>query len=200
MDQIYSRAAAVVAWLGEASEDSDIAMEALDQCSKFRGYYPKNSQIEKFSPAQVTALNQLFKRGYWNRGWIIQEVAHGGGRSFIVCGKKWVAWECIDWCRIEQERESELLDGTGVGDFAVREYSEEILAASLARAMIMDGACQPYFAQLLHLSRGRQATAPVDKVFGILGLASRDIQEAIIPDYNKPLREVLVEATTEVIL
>jgi hypothetical protein len=195
MGQIYSCAAAVVTWLGEASEDSDIAMEALEQYSKFRGYYPENPQIDKFSAAQVIALNELFKRGYWNRVWIIQEVAHGGSHSFLVCGNKWVAWECIDWYRTEQERESELLDGTGVGDFAVREYSEEILAASLAREMTMDGACHSHFAQLLHLSRGRQATAPVDKVFGILGLASRDIQEAIIPDYSRPLRETLIEAT-----
>ena len=32
-------------------------------------------------------------------------------------------------------------------------------------------------------------------MFGFLGLASRDIQEDIIPDYKKLLREDLIEAT-----
>ena len=61
--------------------------------------------------------------------------------------------------------------------------------------MTNDGATYAYFAQLLHLNHGRQATIPVDEVFGFLGLASRDIQEDIIPDYKKLLREDLIEAT-----
>jgi hypothetical protein len=94
-----------------------------------------------------------------------------------------------------QERGNELFDGTEMGDTAIREYNEEIFAASLARDMVKDGAVRPYLSQLLHLSRGRQATKPVDKIYGVLGLAHPEIQKALMPDYSKSLREVLIEAT-----
>jgi hypothetical protein len=195
MGKIYGRALGVVTWLGEASEDSDLAMGSLALYSKFLGYYPKDPDMEKLENAQILALGRLFKRGYWNRVWIIQEIAKGGARSWIVCGDKYVAWECIDWFRIMQWRANELFDGSGIGDAAIGEYNEEVFAASLMRDMVKDGAVCPYLSQLLHLSRGRQATQPVDKIYGVLGLASPEIQEALIPDYGKPLREVLVEAT-----
>jgi hypothetical protein len=131
-------------------------------------------QIPEPSELQLVALRNLFKRGYWNRVWIIQEVARGGTRSYVFCGDKWMPWECVDWFRIEQERSGKaFLDGR-LGQL---EHTARVLAASKFRELTRDGAAYLPLAELLRLSRGREAAYEVDKVFGILGLSGDHIQE-----------------------
>jgi hypothetical protein len=51
---------------------------------------------------------------------------------------------------------------------------------------------------LLDLAQQRLATNPVDKLYGILGLATNTIGEtplSIVPDYGKPIRQVFRDAT-----
>jgi hypothetical protein len=195
MGKIYAQATNVITWLGKASEDSDLAMDYLASYVALMGYPHPGMQIPEPSELQLVALHNLFKRGYWNRVWIIQEVARGGTQSYVFCGDKWVPWECVDWFRIEQERSGKVfLDGR-LGQLAVSEHTARVLAASKFRELTRDGAAYPSLAELLRLSRGREAACEVDKVFGILGLSGDHIQEQIVPDYNKTLRDVLMEAT-----
>ncbi|KAH7335094.1 heterokaryon incompatibility protein-domain-containing protein [Pyrenochaeta sp. MPI-SDFR-AT-0127] len=195
MGKIYSRATNVITWLGKASEDSDAAMEYLAQYAALMGYPNPNSKIPPPSDEQVVALNRLFERGYWNRAWIIQEIASCGPRGYIFCGSKWIYWECVDWFRIEQERgRQDTIDGR-MGVNAVNEQVYSILSSSKYRELTRDGAAYSNLIDLLRLARQRDATFPVDKIYGILGLTGDHIQEKIVPDYTKLVRDVILHTT-----
>jgi hypothetical protein len=98
MSKIYSQAAGVVIYLGEATENSDLAVDFIVECdSPTSGTsslsYPKSESL-------IQALNRFFRRPWFTRVWVIQEVTlPGGGTAY--CGKKTLGWSAIknfhDW-------------------------------------------------------------------------------------------------------
>jgi Uma2 family endonuclease len=92
MSKIYSQAAGVVIYLGEATENSDLAVDFIVECdSPTSGTsslsYPKSGQL-------IQALNRFFRRPWFTRVWVIQEVTlPGSGTAY--CGKKTLAWSAI---------------------------------------------------------------------------------------------------------
>lgn len=82
MGEIYNTAVEVLVWLGPAADGSSHAMTAmvgLDQREIL------NHQA---------ALQALFRRRYWTRLWIVQEVLLSRGGK-ILCGKSWMAWSAL---------------------------------------------------------------------------------------------------------
>ena len=65
MGLIYSKAVEVIAWLGVEAHDSSIAMEALAG----HGY------SSKLDPKDREPVREFFRRPYWKRVWIIQEIS-----------------------------------------------------------------------------------------------------------------------------
>lgn len=79
MGQIYSRAKLVVVWLGKEDEDSHIAMGFIGGILTWTDSSPGGNQ------RLFNALNAFFRRPYWNRLWIQQEIVLA--RKFVVlCG------------------------------------------------------------------------------------------------------------------
>jgi hypothetical protein len=101
MGTIFSQAVKVFAWLGPAAEDSDNAMEAL---SKMR----EVDDVDCHSPA----IMQLLKRQYWERVWIIQELAKASSVE-IWCGTQMLPWHTF----IEGVQEWWSTSKLRVGDF-----------------------------------------------------------------------------------
>jgi Heterokaryon incompatibility protein (HET) len=195
MGSIYGNAFTIISWLGIEADKSDLAMDALESYYQFHGYRVPHAKVPSFSDEHWQAVHQFLQRGYWSRVWIIQEVAGGSDRSFIVCGKRKVSWVCLDWLRIKQEEDGTIIGAKGYGRAAVQEFNKRVLAASKFRQLTVDGGVIAKFAELLALSRNREASIPVDKIYGVLGLADQQIQDAIIPNYDTPLNEVLKTAT-----
>ena len=99
MGKLYMKAGRVITWLGQADEDSDRAMEYLASFSGARSRPKTPPQNE----ALGIAIARLMSRAYWNRVWIVQEVAFGSSHSYIACGKRIIEWECVDEMRIQME-------------------------------------------------------------------------------------------------
>lgn len=195
MAEIYRNAVNVITWLGDASQDSDLAMDYLYQYRVLMGYREPGLRIPQPSEEETVALTNLLHRGYWNRVWIMQEVVSGGPRAYIFCGEKWIWWECMDWFRIEQERSVPTSPEEVVPNLMMTQTISRTLAGSQLRDMMRDGACYGSLSELLSFSRGREATYDVDKIYGILAMTGDHIQKQLIPDYTKKPREVLLEAT-----
>ncbi|KAF8856876.1 HET-domain-containing protein, partial [Acephala macrosclerotiorum] len=74
MGQIYSMAKSVAVWLGEAQDDSDLAMDFVET----KGLAPLKAKSGRFQPiwnwSQGKALLQLCERSYWSRVWVVQEI------------------------------------------------------------------------------------------------------------------------------
>jgi hypothetical protein len=79
MGEIYQKATEVLVWLGPAADGSMKAMTAIHSLD-FR-------EIEK----NQHALRTLFRRPYWTRLWVVQEILMSRGGK-ILCGKSWLAW------------------------------------------------------------------------------------------------------------
>ena len=75
MAQIYKTAQVVVVWLGEASEDSDHAMDAaekwgMEHLDKDSRYLVWRHRSGDFDERSWTALRKLLGRPYWTRAWV----------------------------------------------------------------------------------------------------------------------------------
>ncbi|KAF5579833.1 heterokaryon incompatibility het-6 [Fusarium pseudocircinatum] len=83
MGNTFSRAIGVIAWLGPANDDSDLAMDLMSDDKSLDASLPSLSKDSR----EGRALSALSFRTYWRRIWIIQELYLA--RTFVVwCGAK----------------------------------------------------------------------------------------------------------------
>ena len=115
MYDIYKAATRVVAWTGEATEDSNVAIKLIQEFGSFSqnlwngkyddviadidgtdaGFQARSEILEMFGVSTSTeiwnSLWKFFDRPYWERIWIIQELFADGlldkSRGIIMCGK-----------------------------------------------------------------------------------------------------------------
>jgi Heterokaryon incompatibility protein (HET) len=78
MGKIYQQAALVLVWLGEQSQDSDQAIDFIEKVHalskhKVSGHYTYHGS-EHYTAPEWKAMDSLFRREYWERTWIIQEI------------------------------------------------------------------------------------------------------------------------------
>ena len=175
MGEVYTGAADVIAWLGEESEDSDLAFEAIDALPKSDqvhwdpGVAPSVSP-EMRSMRHLQALQRLLQRPWWQRVWTVQESILGNNMHF-VCGSRKCSAEslfslcqsffhhvnscCFNFSRIECGRLARVLHFTLVTIYHL---------AAMRKAIHRSG-----IDVIMSLHRARECTDPRDKVFGFLG-------------------------------
>ena len=127
MDEIFHNAAEVLVWLGVNSADSDRAMDFIQaiepqniskaiahpwasqlDCSpnvgSWIGFY-KHIPINTRS-LPIGGLKALFRRRYWTRLWVIQEIMQAR-RLLLLCGDRCIQWAALeafqDWIRLNRE-------------------------------------------------------------------------------------------------
>jgi hypothetical protein len=111
MGNIYRRAERVVIWLGPATYDTNVLMDSIKQLEKESINYSRNNwrssdqawrdiwsnvQLKlrnihsDLEVRQRNGLESLFKRPWFSRVWILQEVANARG-AVVVCGDRSVS-------------------------------------------------------------------------------------------------------------
>lgn len=129
-------------------------------------------------------LREIFYRSWFNRLWVVQEVALGR-KVVAMCGLK-----SIPWCQIS--RLAANIKRTGVVTIVRRVREWNITKwdgiASMGTfdryraAREEDRSCN--VTTLCMDSRWRKASKPADKVYGMLGLMDDDTRERIAVDYS----------------
>jgi Heterokaryon incompatibility protein (HET) len=91
MDRIYGSAKSVAIWLGDADEDSKLAMDFIkNQVLSIWGF---DMLIENREMAQQwAAFIKLMKRPWFSRRWVVQEIALSPSGGNLYCGKDEVSW------------------------------------------------------------------------------------------------------------
>ncbi|KAI1340885.1 heterokaryon incompatibility protein-domain-containing protein [Xylariaceae sp. FL0016] len=209
MKDVYSKAVEVRIWLGNLTDPvANNALSSLqtifDQCleetnnlADFRRHLfgDDNSAAPAFRysnkplPASCNwpAVKRLYDLPWFNRLWVIQEVALAR-RPVCYVGQQTVDAKVIvvaaKW--MVHRRYARHFGG------------EEIDGVESASSMYQPGG-QPLGEQLRqgHRSLCRK---PQDKVYGLLGLANPHIAAQIKPDYSKPVSEVYAQAIRLAIL
>jgi len=203
MAEIYQAATGVIIWLGEEDESTSPAfalLEALAALSqqKRRDLHPRN--VFAKSPNILedlehwTALARLFRRTWFQRAWIIQEVIFAKEAS-LLCGSHSLPWDSMttvsdflatsSWGNYLSSPEVSGVVGRGVSSW----HSIPARLAAMKRAW-----ASPLNDGLLYAlirSRSSQCQDPRDKVYSQLQLGNA----SIFPRYNSSIAEVYITAT-----
>jgi hypothetical protein len=203
MRTIYSAARDVVVWLGKEENESAKAMRMIrtlakscdDGTDQDLGDELRGSQ-EFFGAGAWRAFGQLFNRPYWDRLWILQELAMGNSQTPILCGNQMVRWGDVYhatytfgtrytnlmFTYIEKECKDAGVPYSGLNrNKLIHLWDEQKVQA---------GRNPPQFMPMLDLGRKSQATDLRDKVYGLMGLMPSEVATQIQPDYEQGLPEV----------
>jgi hypothetical protein len=215
MGEIYSHAASVTVWLGEASEDSSLAFDFLEilepvlrtfkkrDKSERSGVFNAHDELDRLTSSrqgspQWIALQHLLQRPWFERAWIIQEVALAK-KAQVVCGDRKVDWEVFGLVMLHLTR-------LGLMERLVSlEESQEIKAMilpasvvvvrniALVKIDIQHGELSP-IEQSLRFFSTCKATDPRDKIYSMLGITSDTTEPEFVPDYTKTAQQLYTDA------
>ncbi|KAH8588292.1 heterokaryon incompatibility protein-domain-containing protein [Bisporella sp. PMI_857] len=210
MKGIYSSCAVDLVWIGESDECTQSVIDAVRRMKSLnlqrltdRG--AKDFGIigsDKLVSLSKLGLDDIGSRGLpelleyptlWERVWVMQEIACCP-RAVLVVGKLTLPWETL----------SSILDHSGTPDryhlpFSHQRYDKDIWDA-FSKVQVIEHQREalnltvPINSTLLDvLSRFRAtySTDPRDKIYGLLGLATDNLD--IIPDYKKTPQEVYID-------
>jgi hypothetical protein len=200
MKDIYAGAEAVFMWLGEEADESNLAMELLQRIEKFSKIEEEANQhliitlTEEIFTPHWSALEKLFKRPYWTRVWIVQEVVSSSA-GVMCCGKHRALWFPLmlflnnlkrwDFERLSNGLRSFWINGSPLQMQLAKSHVR--LTAKMAKISLLHG---------LVFFRNRKASDPRDHIYGALNLVAYNGLE---PDYDKPFRILYRDVVTSVV-
>ncbi|KAM5351792.1 hypothetical protein ACJ41O_004515 [Fusarium nematophilum] len=214
MREIYSKAWAVVAWLGPAEEDSDQGMHLLAALSRLDDKEKDElSAILEHNPSlfgdyAFYGLHNLMKRVYWWRLWIIQELVLGSNSTILRCGGDTLDWPTFChgisalyhggiWSAKDWLLKGEL-KRKGINDEDPRWVTGSIhLVHQNIRPLSefeFQGGERQGMRKLLELAMS-DSRDEKDKVFGLFGMMDPKIVKRLVCKYSKSTAEIF-SATT----
>ncbi|KAI4260581.1 MAG: hypothetical protein L6R42_003991 [Xanthoria sp. 1 TBL-2021] len=198
MPNIYTSAKGVIVWLGPESDDTAIAMNAIQDLgsrvtvdwdlrtmapaseSHFDPDSEKSYDAVEPSPQVWRSIHNLLGRAWFERLWIIQEVCLAGKNTHVVCGSVEISYEhfgngicyLTNWKGVDEPQIQRLW-----------ELLEQLLVLSNKTT----------FSQLdwvLAQTRQSQCSDQRDRVYAILSLVPEKERLEIRPDYTLSAPEV----------
>jgi hypothetical protein len=165
MGTIFSQAVKVIAWLGPAAEDSDNAMEALSQMF----------EVEDMD-CHSAAIMQLLKRQYWERVWIIQELAKASSVE-VWCGTQMLPWDTFiegvqNWWSTSKLRVSDFDHPV----FTLKHFCD-------AELNIRRGSARMLLSTAMFRTLHTKATLERDRIYALLGIARDGAETVSTPNY-----------------
>ncbi|KAH8789205.1 heterokaryon incompatibility protein-domain-containing protein [Hyaloscypha finlandica] len=193
MRDIYERADLVVAWLGPGNARSD---RVIDFINSNKEAILVRTEIMMTEEAKTriwwVMIEELLMRPWWQRIWVIQEVAVAKDIK-IFCGYKSLLWGQLgDGIKIA-------IENHGKGDLQGGMYSALNRAVELRNIRtrrIRLGSTILNWKELILRARASLATQKVDKIYGLLGLATQAQLPGLLVDYDAPVQEVFKQFTS----
>ncbi|TVY13033.1 Heterokaryon incompatibility protein 6, OR allele [Lachnellula arida] len=197
MRSIYKSAESVAVWLGLENRKSAEAIQFardLATCDEGAASALVRDPARK---EHLEALVTLFRRQYWWRIWVIQEVSCGRS-TMVYCGADAIAWRQLDSvCDIFRKEEAHLRDffynkpsfwltliRGGPRSLQLSRYSPDLDA--------------PPLLELLLSHKSKKSTDPKDKVYALVGIcSSRDTFGAM--DYSRSMRDIYTHTARHII-
>ncbi|PNP78651.1 hypothetical protein FNYG_07997 [Fusarium nygamai] len=185
MGNTFSRAIGVIAWLGPANDDSDLAMDLMSDDKSLDASLPSLSKDSR----EGNALSALCYRTYWRRVWIIQGLHLA--QSFVVwCGTKFIPKRIFETSVGALNRLKSPFNG------------DEIFAKNPANLLNFRRGLRPgpgynTLRQWLWvcLDGDFQCSKEQDFIYALLEISSdyEAVKESFKVDYSKPLRVIFLE-------
>jgi hypothetical protein len=196
MRDIYTNAHQVIIWLGEEAERDQLALEVFDWLSKHFSFLDNIlvhqadgltaeqylSQVKEKSKNRLEHLATLLRRKWFNRTWVLQEVACAQN-AVLMCGNKTLPWDIVPSVLSRLQDPTFALDELGI-DISQRS-KESIFAMDNARRCVNGTKSLPLF-HLILATCLNECKDPRDKIYGVMGLAKDWLEKGgLIPDYRR---------------
>jgi hypothetical protein len=180
MSKIYSQADLVITWLGEARENSTVALKLLTEVyqSVLCGGFDPTLFLRQVSPGEKIALLELLRRSYWKRLWIVQEILLAKD-IILLCGN-----EACKWIAISSSR-----DALMKHDISFKQTPGYHIIRSKDRWTDSGVKSKKSLQTLVELLPDVECHDQRDHIFGLLGLLPEDQQMRV--DYGSSVSEVL---------
>jgi hypothetical protein len=175
MPSIYKQATSVNVYLGEAEDNSDLAMDNLNTHIWFQH---EDGALEAGGESH-TAMHKLLSRPWFSRVWVIQEVFMARRAPAVLCGDKSVDWSCFrrfaKWTPQDTFGKIPQILTTG---------SERTVGSLPNRD----------FFKLLCDTRNYGCQDARDRMFALRSLGSEDMRQALTVDYASPVEDLYLNA------
>ncbi|KAI1137703.1 HET-domain-containing protein [Hypoxylon sp. FL0543] len=188
MGLIYSKARATAVWLGKEEQDTrhacallkEVRLEDQGQLSSVaRSDFESNVKNTRYPTRSLRGLYELLTRPYWERVWIIQEIAKAQ-TVWVRCGSLCFDLAALIAC---SEHVNTLPQRSRILISAIQEFRLQELEARR-------GALRMTLLEALIRSRYFLATNSRDKIYALLNLA-RDGNDLVpTPTYTEPVEDV----------
>jgi hypothetical protein len=208
MKRIYAEAFSVVVWLGPGDAESDLAIDFMMQVSDI--------QVSRFTEQELltwisakghprapwVSLLALWSRNYFQRMWIIQELAMNFNMSLFICGgrqfPRLALHNASDFCQnFAGTILQALMDTASLNTSSFRMNPLDVWSTAYnVHRLISLRASNTDLETVLDLARKSNVKDPRDKIYGLLGLLPKPIAALIEPNYSKTKEEVYVEFAT----
>jgi hypothetical protein len=221
MKDIYAEAESVIVWLGRSDQHSDIAMRLISNINRTHDRRQRLDKIRDTLRSRhysfEAAYTDLFRRSYWGRTWVIQEI-FSAKKISLQCGQLVISWKALVIFQrflVNECYGSDRLQLAGMGKYhpwtqfiSCNAMKHVILQArpfdtlhSLRQSRSQAGHSRrpPNLNVLLFEHWDALATDPLDKVFAILGLASDGDNYNINVDYTLCVSQVYTNVVREYI-
>ncbi|KAL9627452.1 MAG: hypothetical protein Q9204_006557 [Flavoplaca sp. TL-2023a] len=220
MGEIYRDAYMVIVWLGKSDPATEGAIECLKSMVNIGDMNPleedairrallqkgKDLAKEEETTGCEERISPLFNRSWFTRLWTVQEVALADFHKVqVVCGKN-----AISWTRLIGATEILRVNGYHRGNYEAMALQKDLgiyLQQHLHPEIRIMLEQKPHYnmhtpsvSHILTWTRGKTATEPRDKVFGLLGIFTALGIDSFVPDYTKSVEEIYRQAATMAIL
>lgn len=200
MGQIYSQARRTFVWLGPAHPCTEFAGRLLRQCSRildiqstrtwddspesssnhFHYVFHQALKDDRSAPKAARGVEDLLTRSYWERVWIIQEIAKAAEVQ-LYCGPHRLDLQMLLYA-------STVLKGSIPPRLTA-------LISTIARFRTQEqiqfgGNSRMTLGEALIVTRHSLATDPRDKIYALLGLTSDGNDLVPTPTYTEPVDDV----------
>jgi hypothetical protein len=210
MCDIYTIAKGVEVWLGQEEDEFDAeAMQlvtdlgaAVADAEGFLAKGRNNQQREQFfhsfaesTPEKLRALSRLFKRPWWTRIWIVQELSLAKqGNAIVRCGTLVTAWTNFLITAYAIDEFWHMVSGMIWEEYPDEKVESHQHGIRLAQCRKVDATIPDFtLLELLNQHRDCAATDPRDKVYGLLGLSGDAAKIGLKPSYTSTARVVFVD-------
>ncbi|KAK5697888.1 hypothetical protein LTR97_006847 [Elasticomyces elasticus] len=187
MGRIYARATGCVAWLGKTDVSSRSAFAMLDAADSLEANSTGSSRVQPDSVRDATfnSVRAILARPYWQRKWILQEVAKAKSVQ-LWCGP--------DQADLEHVLDVLLPSGGDAGGLRLTSKSRDLLQSlRLLRAQEQGASCgtpRKGLAWALVYTRRSRVTDARDAIYSLLGLTSDGIDMVPTPNYVESAADV----------
>jgi Heterokaryon incompatibility protein (HET) len=209
MRDIYAVANTVEVWLGTADDNDMAAMDLVRRLGAIvadpedalaKGFFSEYEErfleeFEKSEPQTVKSLSRLFKRPWWTRIWVVQELSLANQEAATVrCGQRTVTWLHFLIAAYAIDSSWFIVNAIICSAFPDERLSAFNNGIRMAQCRRVNRTDPPFtLLDLLHQHRDCESTDPKDKVYGLLGLSGNVDDIGIKPAYSQSTQEVFID-------